>query len=249
MKAMFQPGPPLPFKDKITKKKCGTYTGISSWTSLFETGEPPARILQETPQQRKAIKMKEKAKLHAVELEAAIKGWDPAIPRDEVKDLTTGDAFKTLFVARLSYDTTEKKLRREFEQYGDIKKVRVVHVEAPPVKVKTDDDMDDGVVDEAPVGVVPKDVGKPRGYAFIEFEKEADMRAAYKRADGRRIEDRRILVDVERGRTVRNWKPRRLGGGLGNSRGAASLAGKRVQTERQQRIDPRRGVSLSIPGV
>ena len=26
---------------------------------------------------------------------------------------------------------------------------------------------------------------------------------------------KRVLVDVERGRTVRGWKPRRLGGGLG----------------------------------
>jgi len=25
---------------------------------------------------------------------------------------------------------------------------------------------------------------KPRGYAFIEYEREADMREAYKRADG-----------------------------------------------------------------
>ena len=27
-----------------------------------------------------------------------------------------------------------------------------------------------------------------------------------------------MLVDVERGRTVPNWRPRRLGGGLGSSR-------------------------------
>ena len=27
----------------------------------------------------------------------------------------SGDPFKTLFVARVSYDTTEKKLKREFE--------------------------------------------------------------------------------------------------------------------------------------
>jgi U1 small nuclear ribonucleoprotein len=27
-----------------------------------------------------------------------------------------------------------------------------------------------------------------------------------------------VLVDVERGRTVPNWRPRRLGGGLGSSR-------------------------------
>ena len=42
--------------------------------------------------------------------------------------------------------------------------------------------------------------------------------AAYKQADGRKIEGRRVLVDVERGRTVPNWRPRRLGGGLGTTR-------------------------------
>jgi len=42
--------------------------------------------------------------------------------------------------------------------------------------------------------------------------------AAYKQADGRKIDGRRVLVDVERGRTVPNWRPRRLGGGLGTTR-------------------------------
>ncbi|XP_019098652.1 PREDICTED: U1 small nuclear ribonucleoprotein 70 kDa-like [Camelina sativa] len=45
-----------------------------------------------------------------------------------------------------------------------------------------------------------------------------DMKAAYKQADGQKIDGRRVLVDVERGRTVPNWRPRRLGGGLGTSR-------------------------------
>lgn len=31
------------------------------------------------------------------------------------------------------------------------------------------------------------------------------MKNAYKMADGRKIEGRRVLVDVERGRTVPNW--------------------------------------------
>eukprot|EP00967_Tisochrysis_lutea_P097673 scaffold143547_cov20-Tisochrysis_lutea.AAC.1 len=43
--------------------------------------------------------------------------------------------------------------------------------------------------------------GKSRGYAFIEFEDKKDMKEAYKSADGRKIEGRRVLVDVERGRT------------------------------------------------
>lgn len=37
-----------------------------------------------------------------------------------------GDPFKTLFVARVSYDATEKKLKREFEEYGPVKRVRLV---------------------------------------------------------------------------------------------------------------------------
>ena len=38
-----------------------------------------------------------------------------------------GDAFKTLFISRISFETTEKKLRREFEEYGPIKRIRLVH--------------------------------------------------------------------------------------------------------------------------
>lgn len=33
-----------------------------------------------------------------------------------------------------------------------------------------------------------------------------------------KIDGRRIVVDVERGRTVTGWKPRRFGGGLGGTR-------------------------------
>ncbi|KAI8136717.1 hypothetical protein BJV82DRAFT_638553 [Fennellomyces sp. T-0311] len=101
-----------------------------------------------------------------------------------------GDPFNTLFVSRLSYDLQESDLMREFEQYGPIKNLRLV---------KTPE-------------------GKPRGYAFIEYEREKDMRAAYKDADGLKMLGRRVAVDVERGRTVKGWKPRRLGGGLGNTR-------------------------------
>lgn len=73
---------------------------------------------------------------------------------------------------------------------------------------------------------------RSRGYAFIVFERERDMKGeddirsrrflhphrtavAYKESDRLVIMGKRVLVDVERGRTVRGWKPRRLGGGLG----------------------------------
>lgn len=38
-----------------------------------------------------------------------------------------GDPYKTLFVSRLSYEVTERKLRHEFEEYGPIKRIRLVH--------------------------------------------------------------------------------------------------------------------------
>ncbi|KAG7004502.1 U1 small nuclear ribonucleoprotein [Physcia stellaris] len=107
-----------------------------------------------------------------------------------------GDAFKTLFIARLSYDTTDKDLEREFGRFGPIERIRIV----------TDNYEGEGA----------KKKKKPnRGYAFVVYEREKDMKAAYKETDGIRIKDRRVLVDVERGRTVKGWKPRRLGGGLG----------------------------------
>ena len=62
--------------------------------------------------------------------------------------------------------------------------------------------------------------GKSRGYAFIEYERKEDFKRAFKILNGKRffIDSKRILVDYERGRTQKNWRPRRLGGGLGDTR-------------------------------
>ena len=66
--------------------------------------------------------------------------------------------------------------------------------------------------------------GNSRGYAFIEYEHLEDFKSiciisgAYKLADGKKIEDKRVTVDCERGRLIPEWKPRRLGGGLGETR-------------------------------
>ncbi|CAH8537095.1 unnamed protein product [Heterobilharzia americana] len=60
--------------------------------------------------------------------------------------------------------------------------------------------------------------GKPRGYCFVEFEHERDMHAAVKALNGRKIDGARVVTDVERGRTRPDWRPRRLGKGLGKNR-------------------------------
>jgi U1 small nuclear ribonucleoprotein len=162
--------------------------------------EHQARIDQPT----KAEKMVEKSyatrQRRREAIQAGIASWDPnKDPNIE------GDPYKTLFISNLSKDVTERKLRREFEEFGPIKRLRVVHN-------KKDDGDDDGN-------------NKPRGYAFIEFEHKSDMKEAYKEADGRKIEGKRVMVDVERGRTVPGWKPSRLGGGKGRSSSSSSRGG------------------------
>ncbi|KAI2666276.1 U1 small nuclear ribonucleoprotein 70 kDa [Labeo rohita] len=88
--------------------------------------------------------------------------------------------------------------------------------------------------------VYNKKTGKPRGYAFIEYEHERDMHSAYKHADGKKIDGRRVLVDVERGRTVKGWRPRRLGGGLGGTRrGGADVNIKHSGRDDTSRYDDR----------
>ncbi|XP_015098378.1 U1 small nuclear ribonucleoprotein 70 kDa isoform X2 [Camelus dromedarius] len=190
--ALFAPRDPIPYLpplEKLPHEKHHNqpYCGIAPYIREFEDprdAPPPTRA--ETREERMERKRREKIERRQQEVETELKMWDPHNDPN-----AQGDAFKTLFVARVNYDTTESKLRREFEVYGPIKRIHMVY---------------------------SKRSGKPRGYAFIEYEHERDMHSAYKHADGKKIDGRRVLVDVERGRTVKGWRPRRLGGGLGGTR-------------------------------
>lgn len=214
---IFEPRPQPPHLDSIKHRKPSVpYSGVGAYLQHFaEPGDPEYQL--ETPEtrpadprkfanpefavqcrldvptriERKIAEAQAAAKEHDVALQELLASYDPS------KDPNIeGDPFKTLFVSRLSYDVSERKLRHEFEEFGDIKRIRLVH---------------------------DKHSGKPRGYAFIEFEHKSDMKEAYKGADGRRIEGMRCLVDVERGRTVPDWRPRRLGGGKGGETRASRI--------------------------
>ncbi|KAL2231162.1 UNVERIFIED_CONTAM: U11/U12 small nuclear ribonucleopretein, partial [Sesamum indicum] len=64
-----------------------------------------------------------------------------------------GDPYCTLFVGRLSHLTTEDTLRKAMSEYGRVKNLRLVrHIVT----------------------------GASRGYGFVEFETEKEMRRAYK---------------------------------------------------------------------
>ncbi|KAL3124160.1 hypothetical protein niasHT_004749 [Heterodera trifolii] len=188
--ALFAPRPPIQFKpppdDLFIHRKHMQMGGMAECVHGFEDPkDTPPKPKIETREEKRARKRKEKEELMAYKIEQGIATWTPA---DNPK--ATMDPYKTLFIGRINYETSESKLRREFEKYGKITKIIMVHDKN----------------------------SKPRGYAFIEYAHKSEMSAAYKKADGTKIDGRRVVVDYERGRTQKKWLPRRLGGGKGDTR-------------------------------
>ncbi|KAL0786238.1 hypothetical protein Bca101_002484 [Brassica carinata] len=65
--------------------------------------------------------------------------------------------------------------------------------------------------------------GASRGYAFVEYETEKEMRRAYEDAHHSFIDGREIIVDYNRQQLMPGWIPRRLGGGLGGRKESGQL--------------------------
>ncbi|XVE76652.1 hypothetical protein DITRI_Ditri12bG0191000 [Diplodiscus trichospermus] len=107
-----------------------------------------------------------------------------------------GDPYRTIFVGRLSPLTTEHALYKAMSKYGRVKNLRLVrHIVT----------------------------GASRGYAFVEFETEREMRRAYQDAHHSIIDDAEIIVDYNRQQLMPGWIPRRLGGGFGGKKESGQL--------------------------
>lgn len=180
--AQFVPRPPAEFEKPIRAHKPTIPGPMSHLVELFETDPPPTREPFESPLERKNRIATERKTFHEQELELLKQQYKPSDDPHVVSD-----PYRTLFVGRLAYETTERTLKRVFDEWGRIKSIRII---------------------------CDKE-GKSRGYGFIEYEDERDLKDAYKHADGIKIDGRGVLVDVERGRTVPDWLPRRLGLGKG----------------------------------
>ncbi|PWY94158.1 RNA-binding domain-containing protein [Aspergillus sclerotioniger CBS 115572] len=197
--ALFQPRPPLRYVTPIERApedcKKSSIGGIAQFLGEVKNYEEEIPYTPtESWIQRKLRQKVEKKENLEKQVTDGLQTFDPNNDQQ-----ARGDPFKTLFVARLSYDVKESDLEREFGRFGPIERIRIVKDTVTPKGSKK----------------------SHKGYAFIVYEREKDMKvllpisAAYKETDGIRIKDRRVLVDVERGRTVKGWKPRRFGGGLG----------------------------------
>ena len=96
---------------------------------------------------------------------------------------------KRLFVGNLSWDTQEDDLIAAFEAGGG---------KVASARIMTD-----------------RDTGKPRGFAFVEMETEADAQAAIEAMNGKELDGRAIRVNLAEERAPRPGG----GGGGGGGRG------------------------------
>ncbi|KAK4939188.1 hypothetical protein LTR10_020487 [Elasticomyces elasticus] len=159
--ALFQPRPPLryiPPQDTAPDERATRPSQLSGLAAFLpqrdeyrqtDEYEPTESWLQK--RERKRLEKKERLEeMQKPEFDGYKPSEDPKIK---------GDAVKTLFVGRLSYDVKESDLEREFGRFGPIERIRIVKDESNPK---------------------PK---KPhRGYAFIVYEREKDMRGNFLRA-------------------------------------------------------------------
>lgn len=189
--------PKLPFLHKQPidypphERATPVITLISAWKLEFEKYCTEFKSSDEEQKQRPLTKKQ----LREASLKRQMDDWEDA--EAFAKNDFLKDPYKTVFVARLYYSLTELDLSKHFTKYGTIESIRIIR---------------------------NTETGQSRGYGFIVFEREADAKNCIRELSptGLSIDPpsseskpRKILVDMERGRLVRNWRPRRLGGGLG----------------------------------
>ena len=98
----------------------------------------------------------------------------------------------TIYVGNLSYQVKEDDLKLAFAEYGTVSRVQV----------PTD-----------------RETGRPRGFAFVEMEKETEEAAAIEALDGAEWMGRDLKVNKAKPREERGSSSRSGGGGSWGNRG------------------------------
>lgn len=189
IRATFMPNPPLKHIPPTRNRRKSAITGMFQYLKDFERTAAKKRVIHPTPKSLKEERTKRRESDHKAAVTPLIEEYRKE-QRDCGGDYQGMNCYNSLFVGRLAHEVSERKLLREMETFGPVKDIKLVYDKE----------------------------GKSKGYGFVEYENEEDMKRAYRAADGMKIEGREIVVDVERGHTVPTWLPRRLGGGLGGSR-------------------------------
>ncbi|XP_067014680.1 U11/U12 small nuclear ribonucleoprotein 35 kDa protein [Anabrus simplex] len=102
----------------------------------------------------------------------------------------------TIFISRLTRETTERQVKSFFSNYGTIRRCRLVR------------DIVTGV---------------SKCYAFVEYERSSSAKHAYVSGNRGLLNGSEVFVDFECERVLPGWVPRRLGGGFGGKKESGQL--------------------------
>lgn len=204
---LFAPRPPLLYVPPVDyppeERKTRVITPVSYWKSACEEHAKHIRDTVASQEPSEPTLMEKQAKLRAEKEQAQsqsfhrqMEDWNNPEVMEKLEKEVMKDPYCTLFVARLDYEVTEMEISHSFGKYGAISSIRIIR----------------------------DNEGKSRGYGFVVFEREVDAAACLRELAPTGIKilpkngsskPRTALVDMEQSRIARNWKPRRLGGGLG----------------------------------
>lgn len=125
--ALFAPRPALrwvpPSDHAAEERHTANIGGVAEFLSALRDGDDDSYMPTESwleKRDREKLEKKEAARWLVTD---GVKDYKPS-EDPQIR----GDAFKTLFITRLSWDTEQKDLEREFGRFGPIERVwRVVH--------------------------------------------------------------------------------------------------------------------------
>ena len=144
--ALFAPRPALrylpPSDHAPESRKTHAISGVASFLDSFEEyKQEPYESKDTWFEKKERAKVERREKLHKVMVEDFANcrycGSDAHLPQMFITDLflfldkpaddpqVRGDPYRTLFIARLSYETKEIDLEKEFGRYGPIERVRL----------------------------------------------------------------------------------------------------------------------------
>jgi U1 small nuclear ribonucleoprotein 70kDa len=186
LKNLFAPRPPLrylpPHDVPLEERRTARITGVAQFVPMLkekaENAEasnrgqlqpgdegfepPPTESKLEAADRRK---LEQAAQTKWLTTEGFKQDFDP-----KSDPTVRGDAFRTIFIARLNYDVTVDDLQHAFQRYGSIERIRVVAENGG-----TEERMRQNGVNLKKISK-KKRKGASKGYAFIVFTNENDMK-------------------------------------------------------------------------
>ena len=188
---LFRARPPLRYLKLPHKGIHRHYSGVfdlannENILSKFEKETPENKEIKLPKHVTKIIEIIKKIEKQKEIIKEKAKSWNP-----KSNPKATENPNKTIFIYRLAKNIDENLLKYEFEEFGQIKELRIIK----------------------------DNKGISKGYGFIEYVKNKDFRRALENGNKKKIKGRHVYVEEERGRIDSKFRPIKYRGEDGKGR-------------------------------